>query len=146
MKTVRRMRETGRIGASTGTSRGWRGPGSPTSRVSRPSPAPALNQAGFAGGWADARSERLKVGAGGGCSFGARSPIEKLHQTLLELGADPRRLGAQLGITIVLHTWTRDLRFHAHLHCIVTDGGLHPDGNRWISARQGYLFPVKVLS
>jgi hypothetical protein len=67
-------------------------------------------------------------------------------QTLLELGADPRRLGAQLGITIVLHTWTRDLRFHAHLHCIVTGGGLHPDGGRWISARQGYLFPVKVLS
>jgi hypothetical protein len=66
--------------------------------------------------------------------------------TLLELGADPRRLGAQLGITIVLHTWTRDLRFHAHLHCIVTGGGLHPDGDRWISARQGYLFPVKVLS
>jgi len=67
-------------------------------------------------------------------------------QTLLELGADPKRLGAQLGITTVLHTWTRDLRFHAHLHCIVTGGGLHPDGQRWISARQGYLFPVKVLS
>jgi hypothetical protein len=46
-------------------------------------------------------------------------------QTLLELGSDPKRLGAQLGITIVLHTWTRDLRFHAHLHCIVTGGGLH---------------------
>jgi hypothetical protein len=67
-------------------------------------------------------------------------------QTLLTLGADPKRLGAQLGATIVLHTWTRDLRFHAHLHCIVTGGGLHPDGDRWIPARQDYLFPVKVLS
>jgi hypothetical protein len=67
-------------------------------------------------------------------------------RTLLELGADPERLGAQLGITIVLHTWTRDLRFHAHLHCIVTGGGLHPDGDRWLRAREGYLFPVRVLS
>ncbi len=67
-------------------------------------------------------------------------------RTLLELGADPKRLGAQLGITCVLHTWTRDLRFHAHLHCIVTGGGLHPDGDRWLHAREGYLFPAKVLS
>jgi Putative transposase/Transposase zinc-binding domain len=67
-------------------------------------------------------------------------------QTLLELGADPHRLGAQLGITSVLHTWTRDLRLHVHLHCIVTGGGLHPDGERWLSTPQGYLFPVKVLS
>ena len=67
-------------------------------------------------------------------------------QTLLQLGADPKRLGAQLGVTIVLHTWTRDLRLHAHLHCIVTGGGLHRDDDRWIPARQNYLFPVKVLS
>ena len=67
-------------------------------------------------------------------------------QTLLTLGADPKRLGAQLGVTAVLHTWTRDLRFHAHLHCIVTGGGLHPDGDRWLSTPQHYLFPVKVLS
>ena len=67
-------------------------------------------------------------------------------QTLLTLGADPKRLGAQLGITIVLHTWTRDLRLHAHLHCIVTGGGLHPDGDRWLHARENYLFPALVLS
>jgi hypothetical protein len=67
-------------------------------------------------------------------------------QTLLELGADPKRLGAQLGITSVLHTWTRDLRFHAHLHCIVTGGGLHPDGDQWLSTPRYFLFPVKVLS
>lgn len=67
-------------------------------------------------------------------------------KTLLELGADPKRLGAQLGATLVLHTWTRELKFHAHLHCIVTGGGLHLDGNRWVNARnQGFLFPVEVL-
>lgn len=66
-------------------------------------------------------------------------------ETLLALGQDPKRLGGQLGITAVLHTWTRDLRFHAHLHCIVTGGGLTADG-RWIPALQDYLFPAKVLS
>lgn len=66
--------------------------------------------------------------------------------TLLELGNDEQRLGAQLGVTSVLHTWTRDLRFHPHVHCIVTGGGLAPDGDRWIASRQKYLFPVRVLS
>jgi hypothetical protein len=45
-------------------------------------------------------------------------------ETLLELGRDPRWLGAELGITSVLHTWTRELLFHPHVHCIVTGGGL----------------------
>src|SRR5439155_1395880 len=45
-------------------------------------------------------------------------------QTLLTVGRDPARLGARLGVTAVLHTWTRDLQFHPHLHCIVTGGGL----------------------
>ena len=67
-------------------------------------------------------------------------------QTLLALGGDPARLGATLGITAVLHTWTRDLQFHPHLHCIVTGGGLALDGERWTPARGKYLFPVKVLS
>lgn len=65
--------------------------------------------------------------------------------TLLALGRDPRRLGAQLGFTAVLHTWTRDLRFHPHLHCIVTGGGLSPGDDRWIPTRREYLFPLKVL-
>jgi hypothetical protein len=66
--------------------------------------------------------------------------------TLLALGDDPKRLGGQLGLTAILHTWTRELDFHPHLHCIVTGGGLSPDGTRWIPARRKYLFPVKVLS
>jgi hypothetical protein len=72
--------------------------------------------------------------------------FEAASGTLLDLGRDPKRLGAQLGITCVLHTWTRDLRLHPHVHCVVTGGGLNPDGDRWISANRRYLFPVKVLS
>ena len=71
--------------------------------------------------------------------------FQAASQTLLQLGRDPKRLGALLGITAVLHTWTRDLRFHPHLHCIVTGGGLSPDGNRWVDAGDQYLFPVRVL-
>jgi len=67
-------------------------------------------------------------------------------RTLLDLGHDEERLGATLGLTAVLHTWTRELHFHPHLHLVVTGGGLARDGERWISARRRYLFPVKVLS
>jgi hypothetical protein len=66
-------------------------------------------------------------------------------QTLLTLGRDPKRLGAELGITAVLHTWTRELEFHPHVHCIVTAGGLTEDRRRWRPARRRHLFPVKVL-
>ena len=66
-------------------------------------------------------------------------------RTLLELGKDLERLGAQIGFTAVLHTWTRDLRFHPHLHCVVTAGGLALDGSRWSDARRRFLFPVKVM-
>lgn len=66
--------------------------------------------------------------------------------TLLELGHDPKRLGAELGVTAVLHTWTRDLRLHPHVHCIVTAGGLSPDGRAWVKPRNAkYLFPLKVM-
>jgi hypothetical protein len=65
--------------------------------------------------------------------------------TLLELGRDPRGLGAELGVTSVLHTWQRDLRFHPHVHCIVTGGGLSLDGTRWIAAPDDFLFHVRVL-
>jgi hypothetical protein len=65
--------------------------------------------------------------------------------SLLELGADPKRLGAQLGITAVLHTWSRELAFHPHVHCIVTGGGLSADGERWVGCRRDYLLPVHAL-
>jgi Putative transposase/Transposase zinc-binding domain len=66
-------------------------------------------------------------------------------QTLLELGRDPKRLGGELGVTTVLHTWARDLSYHPHVHCVVTGGALSEDGERWLSARDQYLFPVEVL-
>ncbi|MGQ0651959.1 MAG: IS91 family transposase [Betaproteobacteria bacterium] len=69
-------------------------------------------------------------------------------RTLLALGHDPRRIGGLLGVTAVLHTWTRTLAFHPHLHCIVTGGGLAPDGTRWVAApgHGRFLFPVKVVA
>ncbi|MFH0980531.1 MAG: IS91 family transposase [Planctomycetota bacterium] len=67
-------------------------------------------------------------------------------ETLLQLGSDSKRLGAQVGFTAVLHTWGQNLLFHPHLHCVVTGGGLSPDGERWIPTRGDYLFPVRVLS
>lgn len=66
-------------------------------------------------------------------------------ETLLELGRDPQWLGGQLGVTTVLHTWTRELKFHPHAHCVVTGGALAPDHSRWIPARGRFLFPVKVM-
>jgi len=65
--------------------------------------------------------------------------------TLLTLAADPRRLGAQVGLTAILHTWGQNLLFHPHLHCVVTGGGLAPDGQHWVTGRRRYLLPVKVL-
>ena len=69
--------------------------------------------------------------------------FKAVSQTLLTLGKD--RLGAVLGITAVLHTWTRDMQLHPHLHCIVTAGGLSLGGERWVSSRSDYLFPVEVM-
>lgn len=65
--------------------------------------------------------------------------------TLLELGRDTNRLGGELGVTTVLHTWSRDLSYHPHVHGIVTGGALSHDGERWLSARDDYLFPVEVM-
>jgi len=72
--------------------------------------------------------------------------FQAASQTLLTLAADPKRLGAQLGITAILHTWGQNLLFHPHLHCVVTGGGLSADGSHWIATRPGYLLPVKVLA
>jgi len=69
-------------------------------------------------------------------------------RTVQRLAKDPRHLGAQVGITAVLHTWTQSLHYHPHVHLIVTAGGLSDDGQRWVPNRWGerYLFPVRVLS
>jgi hypothetical protein len=69
--------------------------------------------------------------------------LESAARTLLDFGQS--RLHAQLGLTCVLHTWTRDLRLHPHAHCIVTAGGLD-EQKHWIPARSRFLFPVKAMS
>ncbi len=66
-------------------------------------------------------------------------------ETLLTIAADPKHLGARIGLTAVLHTWGSALTHHPHVHCIVPGGGLSPDGQRWISCRKGFFLPVRVL-
>jgi hypothetical protein len=70
--------------------------------------------------------------------------IDAAAHTLLDFGRS--RLRAQIGVTTVLHTWTRDLRFHPHVHCIVTGGGLDDSGLHWVSAHSRFLFSVHAMS
>ncbi len=65
-------------------------------------------------------------------------------QTLLEIAADPQRLGVAIGFFAILHSWGQNLHFHPHLHCVVPGGGLQ--GDRWVPGRRRFLLPVKVLS
>lgn len=67
-------------------------------------------------------------------------------ETLLELGQDAKYLGAQVGFISILHTWGQNLMDHPHLHCVVPGGGLSLDGTRWVSARNSFFIPVKVMS
>jgi hypothetical protein len=73
--------------------------------------------------------------------------FRSVSETLHAFAADPQRLGAQLGFTLVLHTWTRTLFFHPHLHAIVTGGGLSSDASKWIAVpNDEFLFPVTAVS
>ena len=65
--------------------------------------------------------------------------------TLLDLGRDPERLGVQLAVTAVLHTWKRDLGWHPHLHCIVSGGGFDVCRDQWVASSRRFLFPVLVM-
>lgn len=67
-------------------------------------------------------------------------------ETLQTIAADPRHLGARIGLTLVLHTWGSALTHHPHVHGIVPGGGLSPDGQRWVACRPGFFLPVRVLS
>ena len=66
-------------------------------------------------------------------------------ETMLTIAADPKHLGARIGITAVLHTWGSAMTHHPHVHMIVPGGGITPDGARWISSRPAFLLPVRVL-
>ena len=72
--------------------------------------------------------------------------FEAAAETLKTIAADPKHLGAEIGATMVLHTWGQTLTHHPHVHCIVPGGGLSPDGKRWIACRPGFFLPVRVLS
>jgi len=67
-------------------------------------------------------------------------------ETLRTIAADPKHLGAQVGVTLVLHTWGSALTHHPHVHGIVPGGGLAADGKRWVRCRPGFFLPVRVLS
>jgi hypothetical protein len=76
--------------------------------------------------------------------------FKSASETLLELGKDPKHLGADIGLIAVLHTWGQNLMDHPHLHCIVTGGGLSKDGKRWLlpkkSAKKDFFIHVNVIS
>src|SRR5881296_1426196 len=67
-------------------------------------------------------------------------------ETMLTIAADPKHLGAKIGITTVLHTWGSALTHHPHVHMIVPGGGIARDGSRWIASRPDFLVHVKVLA
>ena len=66
--------------------------------------------------------------------------------TLLEVAANPKRLGAESGMIAILHTWGQTLQLHPHIHCVVPGGGRSPDGQHWVAPRYAFFLPVKVLS
>ena len=66
--------------------------------------------------------------------------------TLLEVAADPKHLGAKIGILSILHTWGQNLLAHPHIHCVIPAGGISPNLTRWVHPRYPFFLPVKVLS
>jgi ssDNA-binding Zn-finger/Zn-ribbon topoisomerase 1 len=67
-------------------------------------------------------------------------------ETLITIAADPKHLGARVGVLSVLHTWGSALTHHPHVHMIVPGGGIALDGKSWVSCRPGFFLPVRVLS
>jgi hypothetical protein len=71
--------------------------------------------------------------------------FDAVAQTLSEVAANPKRLGAKIGFIGILHTWGQNLSLHPHVHCVVPGGGISPEG-KWISCKPGFFLPVRVLS
>jgi len=67
-------------------------------------------------------------------------------QTLLTIARDPKHLGAEIGMTMVLHTWGSAMTHHPHVHCIVPGGGIALDRQHWQACKTGFFLPVRVLS
>ena len=72
--------------------------------------------------------------------------MEAAALALMKLASDPRYVGGKIGMLSVLHTWTRALVYHPHVHCLIPAGGLSHDQRYWIEARKNYLVPVRALS
>jgi predicted Zn-ribbon and HTH transcriptional regulator len=72
--------------------------------------------------------------------------FEASAASLLDIAADPKHLGAEIGFLTVLHTWGQTLQRHPHVHCVVPSGGLSPDHGQWIRSPPNFFLPVKVLS
>lgn len=72
--------------------------------------------------------------------------MEAAALSLTKLASDARYVGGQIGVLAILHTWTRALVYHPHVHCLIPAGGLSPDQRYWLEARKQYLVPVKALS
>ena len=72
--------------------------------------------------------------------------FDAVEKTVREVAANPNNLGAQIGMTAVLHTWTQTLLYHPHLHCIVPGGGLDASGQHWIPTRDNFFLAVRILS
>jgi Putative transposase/Transposase zinc-binding domain len=66
-------------------------------------------------------------------------------ETLMQIAADAKHLGAEIGFLAVLHTWGQTLQHHPHVHCVVPGGGLSPDGTGWVASPKGFFLPVRVL-
>jgi hypothetical protein len=84
------------------------------------------------------------------CLRNARTLYDLLFRAsaaaMLEVAANPKRLGAQIGFLSILHTWGQNLLLHPHIHCVVPAGGLSPDHNSWIRPKYSFFLPVNVLS
>jgi hypothetical protein len=85
--------------------------------------------------------------------WGYTALFRAAHETLRVVAANPKHLGAQLGLLAVLHTWGQDLHYHPHLHVVASGGGLACDARggvaeppRWLACRPGFFLPVRVLS
>jgi hypothetical protein len=119
-------------------------------------------QAGAAYAWLDARRAELLPVPYYHVVFTLPAPIADIayfnkaivygalfkaaSEALLRIAADPKHLGAKIGVTMVLHTWGSALTHHPHVHCIVPGGGVSKDGASWVASRPGFFLPVRVLS
>jgi hypothetical protein len=72
--------------------------------------------------------------------------MQAAAESIVELARDTRYVGGTVGVLAVLHTWTQQLVYHPHVHCLVTGGGVSADGRSWCPARPDYLVPTKALA